>query len=152
MLRVLDRRGFSFFVAVGLVVALSIVAYRGGVPGFVAAHGADKVLHAAMGFTLALLLTRALRGRALLAAAVVFVPIALDEYLQRFSATRTSDWSDLIADIVGIGIATVVSKRRALRSSREAPGPLQADADHVDLLTTARRWGSADRRESEHGV
>lgn len=107
------RRYLPLAVAAGAVVLMSTVAYTGRVPAFVAAHGIDKVLHATMTFTLTLLLARALRGRALLAAVLVMVPVAIDEYMQRFSPSRSSDWSDLVADFVGVALA--LGWRSALR-------------------------------------
>ncbi|HVH45610.1 MAG TPA: VanZ family protein [Labilithrix sp.] len=111
-----ERRFIPLTIAVGFVIALSAVAYAGHVPRAVAAHGIDKILHAAMSFTLTMLLGRALRGRAWLAGLIVFVPLAIDEYLQRFSASRSSDWADLIADVLGIALAIALS--RARRASR----------------------------------
>lgn len=108
-----SHRYASFALAVALVIALSCFAYAGGAPGFVAAHGLDKVLHAAMGFTLTFLLARARPGQAPLAGVVVFLPIALDEYLQRFSASRSSDWNDLLADVIGITAAVLLTRHRA---------------------------------------
>ena len=104
-------RTAPFVFAACCVVAMSVVAYSGVVPPYVAKYRLDKVLHAAMGFTLTLLLARALRGRALLAAVVVFVPVAVDEYLQGYSACRSSDWADLAADVVGIATAVALSWR-----------------------------------------
>jgi VanZ family protein len=105
-----DRRLLSFSAAVLLAIAMSIVAYAGHVPPTVAAHGIDKVFHAAMGFALTLLLGRALRGRFVLAGCAVLVALATDEYLQRFSAYRSSDWFDLLADVVGGSHALAVGK------------------------------------------
>jgi VanZ family protein len=105
------RRSAPFVFAACCVVAMSVVAYSGLVPPYVARYRIDKVLHAAMGFTLTFLLARALGGRALLAAVLVFVPVAVDEYFQRYSACRSSDWADLAADVVGIALAVALSRR-----------------------------------------
>lgn len=109
------RRVRPFAIAVGVVVAISVAAYAGQIPSFVAAHGVDKVLHATMGATLTFLLTRALRGRAAVAAVMVMIPLALDEYLQRFSATRSSDWGDLAADVTGVMLGVILHHARTLR-------------------------------------
>ena len=55
-----------FLAAVGCVVLLSVAAYGGLVPGWVAAHNVDKVLHGTMTLTLTFLLGRLLRGRVVL--------------------------------------------------------------------------------------
>jgi VanZ family protein len=106
------HRYAPFILACATVVALSLVAYAGHVPAFVAAHGIDKVLHAAMSLTLTALLARGLRGRALLAAVVVITPLAIDEYMQRFSASRSSDYGDLVADALGVMIAIAIVRSR----------------------------------------
>jgi VanZ family protein len=110
-----------FCVAVVVVLALSIAAYSGKVPSLVAGHGIDKVLHGAMGATLTFLLARALRGRAVLAALLVLVPLATDEYLQRFSPTRSSDWGDLAADVVGALLAIALTAGAVKPRSRIIP-------------------------------
>jgi hypothetical protein len=108
----LRRPALPFAVAATTAVAVSIAAYAGMVPGFVAAHGVDKVLHAATGAMLTWLLARALRGRVLLAALLVVVPLAIDEYLQRYSAVRSSDWGDLAADVAGAVSIVLLHRRR----------------------------------------
>ena len=95
-----------------MVVALSLVAYAGHVPAFIAAHGIDKVLHAAMSLTLTALLARGLGGRAVLAGALVIAPLAIDEYMQRFSASRSSDYGDLVADLLGVLLAIAIARSR----------------------------------------
>jgi VanZ family protein len=110
-----DRRLVPIAAVVTLAIAMSIVAYAGHVPPTIAAHGIDKILHAAMGFALTFCLGRALRGRFIFAACTVLVVLTADEYLQRFSAYRSSDWFDLLADLVGSSVAIAVGKRMALR-------------------------------------
>src|SRR4051812_40629408 len=95
------HRFIPIALTAGLAVAMSIFAYAGHVPPTVAAHGLDKVLHLTMSFVLTIGLGRALRGRVALAALAVFAMLAIDEYLQRFSSHRSSDWGDLLADAVG---------------------------------------------------
>jgi len=122
-------RALHFYVAVLVVIALSLAAYSGRIPSFVATHGIDKVVHATMGATLTFLLARALHGRAVLAALLVLVPLAMDEYLQRFSQTRSSDWGDLAADVVGALLAIALHRALSLARSREECAlPRRADA------------------------
>lgn len=116
-----------FLAALGLVAVGSCAAYAGLMPSFVGEVGLDKVLHAGMGFTLTLLLARALGGRRWLAAVLVFLPVAADEYLQRFSSARTSDWNDLLADVVGIAVAVGLTRGVSARGRRrEGPEPTAA--------------------------
>ena len=112
----MPKRAVPFVAAFALVIAISVLAYSGGIPSFVSELGLDKVLHAAMGFALTALLARALRGRAVLAGVLVMLPLATDEYLQRFSSSRSSDWADLIADVIGVtlAVAFVVVRRQAV--------------------------------------
>lgn len=119
-------RALPFIGAVALVIVISVFAYSGHIPSIVSEIGADKVLHAAMGCTLTVLLARVLRGRAWLAGVLVFLPLALDEYLQRFSTTRSSDWGDLFADFAGVAIAVAFVM---LRRRRSAQFGVQADCD-----------------------
>ncbi len=111
--RIAVHRYAPFALAAALVVVGSFVAYAGGIPTFVAASGADKVLHAVMSFTLTFLLVRARGGQARWVGAAVFVVLALDEYAQRFSPNRSSDWNDLIADLIGILFAVALSRTGA---------------------------------------
>ena len=61
------RRYLPFALATALVVAISAAAYTHHLPALLGARGLDKVLHATMGATLTWLLSRALRGRVVLA-------------------------------------------------------------------------------------
>lgn len=115
MHKLAERSVLPIALTAGLAVAMSFVAYAGHVPSAVAGHGIDKVLHLAMSLILTLALGRALRGRVVLAAAAVFAVLALDEYLQRFSAHRSSDWGDLTADFVGCALAIVLRTTERLR-------------------------------------
>ncbi len=111
-----------FLAAVGCTVLLSVFAYGGGVPEWVGAHDVDKVLHGTMTFSLTFLLGRVLRARVALAGLLVFVPVATDEYLQRFSLARSSDWADLAADAIGIVLAIALTLGlRYWRSRRREP-------------------------------
>lgn len=122
-------RALHFCVAVFVVVALSVAAYSGRIPSLVTGHGIDKVVHATMGATLTFLLARALRGRAVLAALLVLLPLAVDEYLQRFSHMRSSDWGDLAADVAGALLAIAIHRALSAARSREASAlPRRASA------------------------
>lgn len=127
-------RVLPFVAAVALVVVTSIAAYSGKVPAFVASHGIDKVVHAAMGAVLTFSLARVLRGRAVLAAVLVLVPLATDEYLQRYSPMRSSDWGDLAADVAGalLAVAIVRSSLTASASRRRAHADLPRRGDSCD--------------------
>lgn len=114
-----DRRFLPLSIAAALAITMSLFAYSGHVPPEIAAHGIDKLLHAAMTFTLTLCLGRALRGRIALAASLVFAVFAVDEFLQRFSASRTSDWGDLLAD--GVGSTLAIAAWMKVRSSLARP-------------------------------
>ena len=124
-------RALPFLAAVAVVLSVSTVAYAGRVPRLIAGHGIDKVLHTTMAATLTLLLARALRGRTWLAALLVLVPLALDEYLQRYSLSRSSDWADLAADVLGAIVAVVAHRTVAERSIRGC-ARLGSPSDSVD--------------------
>lgn len=113
-------RTAPFLAAVAAVIMISNAAYAGRIPPLIASHGLDKVLHAAMAAGLTFLLARVLGGRAWLAAALVLLPLATDEYLQRYSPARSSDWADLAADIVGALIAVAIYRARARRTHGDA--------------------------------
>ena len=125
----LPRRAWwlTLGVAVAFVVVGAACAYGGLVPPFVARAGVDKVLHFGMGGTLAGLLDGALgrrsfapsrvvpKGALPLAAVLVLVPVGVEEYLQRFSACRSSSFADFAADALGVaaGIWAARSWERA---------------------------------------
>jgi VanZ family protein len=148
-------RVLPFCVAVVVVVALSTVAYSGKIPSLITGHGIDKVVHGAMGATLTFLLARALRGRAVLAALLVLVPLATDEYLQRFSPMRSSDWGDLAADVAGALLAialtasAVKSRSRTERNASIVRARAPAGSLHGEGATCSRvgsRVSSSTRR------
>lgn len=111
----LRSRTFPFFAAAAGVVGVSIAAYSGMTPTALSSHGVDKVLHATMAGILTFCLARALRGRAALAAVLVLVPLAIDEYFQRYSHQRSSDWGDLAADIAGALLVVAIYRLYALK-------------------------------------
>jgi VanZ family protein len=105
----------TFLAAVAGVIGVSVAAYAGLTPPALSSHGVDKVLHATMAAVLTFCLARAMKGRAALAAILVMIPVGIDEYLQRFSHRRSSDWGDLAADVVGalLVVAIYTLRRRA---------------------------------------
>jgi VanZ family protein len=112
------RRYLPIASVAALSILMSIVAYGGHVPPSIAAHGVDKVLHLAMSFLLTLALGRALRGRVALAAIAVLSVLAIDEYAQRFSSVRSSDWADLAADFAGSMLAIACARAQRARRLR----------------------------------
>jgi VanZ family protein len=107
-----------FALAALAVVGISVAAYTGHTPIALSMHGIDKVLHASMTLTLTYLLGRALKNRAWLAGILVMVPVSIDEYMQRFSSARSSDWWDLAADLTGVTIAIVLTYVLTKRNQR----------------------------------
>ena len=98
-----------------LVVALVVVADRGGgpglFPGFYNRPGMDKLGHMVLMGTLAYLVNRSVRtarpewaGARWLSKAtvVVLVLVTLEEFSQMWLPHRTFEWWDLAADYVGI--------------------------------------------------
>jgi VanZ family protein len=109
-----------------LVVLISAGAYLGILPTSV--HGvpyADKLGHAVLIGGLAFFLDGALEHRRLhpslsfprLGPALVLFVAAIEEYLQRFSARRSSDIMDYAADIVGVCFFAWLSLRVDARLS-----------------------------------
>ena len=135
----MQKSSLGFALAVAGVVAVSIAAYAHALPPWIAPGNADKVFHFAMGGILALFLDAALRRRAAwssslappLSSVLILVPLGLDEYLQRYSAVRTSSIWDFAADVLGVVVFTLLSRRLLVPvSSRVAawhrrPRPLQ---------------------------
>ena len=124
----------TFLFAALAVTAASIAAYAQLLPPWIAPGDMDKVFHFAMGGTLAFFLDRALRGRAAwrgrlappLSSVLVLVPVGIEEYLQRYSAVRTSSIWDFAADVAGVVVLTLVARSQrfsAASRSRSAPQP-----------------------------
>src|SRR5688500_18579937 len=113
-------RTFPFVAAACSVIAVSIAAYSGLTPTALSSNGVDKILHATMGAILTFCLARALKGRAALAAVLVMIPLGIDEYLQRFSPRRSSDWGDFAADLASALLVVVVSRLRPGTSKQGA--------------------------------
>ena len=115
----LKRNVIGFWAAVGLVVVVSIAAYKSMLPTWIAPGNADKFFHFAMAGVLAYFLDRALKGRASwrgrlappLASVLVVVPLGIDEYCQRFSDVRSSSFGDFAADVAGVAVFLLVARR-----------------------------------------
>jgi VanZ family protein len=109
----------GFLATVGLAAVLSVRAYRRELPAWLCAGHSDKVLHFALAGTLAFFLDGALRARPAwrgsfappLAAVLVLAPVGLEEYLQRYSAARTSSIWDFAADVGGVTLFIVVARK-----------------------------------------
>ena len=108
----------GFIGAVAGVIGVSIAAYAQLLPPWIAPGNADKAFHFAMGGVLAFFLDRALRGRAAwrgrlappLSSLLVLVLLGIEEYLQRFSAVRTSSFWDFAADFAGVVVLTFAAR------------------------------------------
>ena len=90
---------------------MSVVAYSGHLPSAFGARHVDKCLHFLMSATLAFFLDHALSNKGLWRgknapprAALVLVPIGIEEYLQRLSPQRSSDPWDFAADAAGVAV------------------------------------------------
>jgi len=102
---------------------LSALAYREGLPSvFQVVPQFDKVVHFTIAGLLAFFLDGALRrrtafkidGRAIsLAALLILVPAAIEEFLQRYSVHRTSSIWDFIADLLGVLVLVRLSRQVA---------------------------------------
>ncbi|CAN5924401.1 hypothetical protein BH11MYX4_BH11MYX4_19860 [soil metagenome] len=109
----------GFLATVGLAAVLSLRAYRQELPAWLGVGQTDKVLHFALAGTLAFFLDGALRARPAwrgsfappLAAVLVIAPVGLEEYLQRYSAVRTSSIWDFAADVGGVTLFIVVARK-----------------------------------------
>lgn len=119
------RAGFAAHLA--LVVAISIGAYAGMLPTAIpAVPHLDLLGHAILIGGLAFFLDGALehrplvRGRSFprLAPVLVLIAAGIEEYLQRLSPRRTSDWNDYFADVVGVCFFAWLSRRMS-QESRE---------------------------------
>jgi hypothetical protein len=104
--------------SVAFAVGVSALAYAGKLPTWIpAAPGVDKLGHFAIFASVAFFADGALGYRPLashapwvrLAPVMIWVPVAIDEWAQRFSARRTPELLDLLADTVGIALGTWLS-------------------------------------------
>lgn len=115
----------AFVVVVAFALGLSFVAYLGELKILGARRGLDKIVHFLLAGALAFTLDGALDRRNLhawgvrlpLAPLLVLVPCAIDEWLQRYSAMRTSSLWDFVADFAGVtcavGLGRFIARRAA---------------------------------------
>jgi VanZ family protein len=111
------------FLAIGTFAAfMSGLAYVDQLPSIFEREGVDKLAHFGVAGMLAFFLDGALRRRKLavagsiaipLAAAIVLLPVGLEEFLQRFTLYRTSSLWDFAADVAGVSIFIPLSRRAA---------------------------------------
>ena len=123
-----SRRFFVLGLAaqLALVAGISLLAYLGALPRWRWIGQYDYLLHAVLVGPLALWLDGALdyrpipRTPAPLGPAIVVAVAMTEEYLQRFSARRSSTWHDVAGNLVGIALFTLLG--RALRARRRRSG------------------------------
>ncbi|MBX3208488.1 MAG: VanZ family protein [Labilithrix sp.] len=108
-------------VTVGLVAAgMTLFVYKRGLPAeLTAIPHLDKALHFGVAGSLAFFLDGVLRRRALrvgtgsipMAAVLLLVPAAIEEFLQRYSPHRSSSLADFAADVAGVAFFIWLSRR-----------------------------------------
>jgi hypothetical protein len=119
----------GFAAAVATAMLASVFAYDGMIPSWLGENPVDKVLHCTGAATLAFFLDgglarrRFFRTRVPLASVLLLVPIGIEEYCQRFSEHRSSSLGDFAADVVGVALGILVSRRvAAILASKVGPG------------------------------
>lgn len=112
----------GFFAIGALAAFMTGLAYGNGLPDVFRVAGFDKLVHFTMAGMLAFFLDGALRRRALpltgtfavpVAAAIVLVPVGVEEALQRYSIYRMSSLWDFAADVAGVVVLIPLSRRAA---------------------------------------
>jgi hypothetical protein len=102
-----------------VLVSGSVIAYIDGLPAIVqATPHLDKVCHFTVFGSIAFFLDGVLRRKALdagstrvpIAAVLILVPAALEEYVQRYSPNRSSSIWDFAADVLGVATAIGLSR------------------------------------------
>lgn len=111
-----QRTWWLAFALVCCVTALlSAISYAGQMPGIVPETNLDKVVHFVVGGALATTLDGALKRRSIgflpIAVPAVLVPAGIEEWLQRYSDTRTSSLGDFAADVAGVVVCTWLARR-----------------------------------------
>ncbi|MCL2725484.1 MAG: VanZ family protein [Polyangiaceae bacterium] len=109
----------AFVLVVFIALGLSWIAYSEGLAILEVWQGLDKVFHFTLAGALAFCLDGALgrcnlhvgRVRLPLASVLVLVPCAIDEWMQRWSSTRTSSIWDFLADVAGVTIWLGIARR-----------------------------------------
>jgi hypothetical protein len=123
------RRFFAIGLALQLLfdVTIGAGAYLGVLPTSLhAVPHFDLVCHFAFIGGVAFFLDGLLERRPLpfgfwsLGGALVIAVAGIEEYLQRFSARRSSTWSDFFADVAGVVICVWLSRRFVQRAAQTA--------------------------------
>lgn len=116
-----------FVTTLGVVALLSLYAYTDRMPAFLGTN--DKAFHFCLGALLAGSLDGALERRSfrlpgtrsplfvLPLASLLLVPMALEEYAQRWARFRSSSLFDFAADVLGVALGLALS-RALFRSPR----------------------------------
>lgn len=101
---------------------LNLAAYQGALqPSLAFIPHWDKCLHFGLAGTITFFLDGALRRRSVgrrpiqipVAALMLLVPRAIEEYLQRYTSTRESSIYDCVADALGVTVFIWLSRRAA---------------------------------------
>ena len=71
---------------------------------------ADKVVHTVAFLVLALVGLRAYPRQVLVMVVVLIALGGLIEILQGYTSTRSQEWEDFLADILGVGLGTLLAK------------------------------------------
>ena len=117
------RWWLGFFAVVAFGAYMTVRAYLEGLPEvFRTVRYFDKVAHFVIAGLLAFFLDGAIGRRRLfawggiavpLAAALLLVPLGIEEFLQRFATFRTSSYGDFAADVAGVIVLIPISRRVA---------------------------------------
>lgn len=116
----MDKRAYKIGLVLylGLIALIGVGAYTGHLPTELRhVKHADKLVHAVGIGAIAFFLEGVLDLRPLfkgisqprLAPVIVIAAAGAEEYLQRFSARRSSSWGDFIADVIGVVLFSYVA-------------------------------------------
>jgi hypothetical protein len=103
-----------------VAVVLSAIAYSAGFTDlFEKMPQLDKAVHFGLAGALAFFLDGALRRRMVrfaglalpLASLLILIPVAIEEFMQRFSMNRTPSFADFAADVAGVVFFVWLSRR-----------------------------------------
>jgi VanZ family protein len=119
----------GFVVTLAWALLATVLAYQERMPNIFRDH--DKVVHFCVAGALAFFLDGALKRRMIggrhvnvpMASVVLLVPMALEEYLQRYATFRTASFGDFAADFAGVVALTWLSRRAGRWSETRGPNP-----------------------------
>ena len=116
MMRALLRQPFArpLFWAMCVTVLAGALAPQADLPQLFAL--ADKVIHTLAFIALALVGLRAYPRHLFLVCALLIALGGLIEVIQGYTSTRSQEWEDLFADVLGVGFGALLS-RTALPSN-----------------------------------